>query len=78
MAIIGKVLVLRREDLILEAQDKAFKDVRAFDLKFEYMNHGDKSFQWADVVIFVKNDGSTKLLKNRWGNDGFVNPVLQE
>lgn len=59
--------VLRRSELRKDVINTPFPDIQ------QYHNPGSQeSIRQADMVAFIDEDGSTKILKNRWGNPGVV------
>ena len=63
----GDLLVLTREDLITISENKKINDINSFDIKGTF-----QPFASASLVIFVDDNGSTRILKNRYGKIGDV------
>lgn len=63
----GKILVLRRNNLIVPSQNKPYEDVEYTDIARSF-----EPVTQASVVMFIDEFGNTKLLKNRYGNGGIV------
>ena len=61
-------LILEREDLLLNYQDK-----NIIDIEYHHFKH-DPSFFYKSqsIVIFVDNNSETKIIKNRYGYEGLV------
>ena len=62
-----EILILDREDLVEKAKSKKVSDINAYDIKGTIKPFCNNGF-----VLFVDDDGSTKLLKNRYGKTGKV------
>jgi len=67
MSNIQRILVLTKEDLAEQHKDKTLEEIGVTDFKYSV-----KQFHTEPFVIFVDNTLGTKLLKNRYGNDGIV------
>ena len=61
------VLILRRNNLIVSAQEKAVVDISYNDIARDI-----KPLYLASIALFIDEDGTTRLLKNRYGFDGMV------
>lgn len=70
---VGTVVVYYRSHLIRHSKDKLLADIKLTDLR-----GGRDPMILNHVVMFIEDDGRTKLLKNRWGNDGVVGLQLSE
>tara|TARA_R110000868_G_scaffold5274_3_gene32454 strand:+ start:104 stop:445 length:342 start_codon:yes stop_codon:yes gene_type:complete len=64
---IENVTIFRRGDLIYSARNKPMSDVVYTDLAGSNDNYVNNS-----VVMFIDNNGQTKILKNRYGDGGVV------
>lgn len=62
-----ETLVLFRKNLIRDSLKKHFNDIQHYDFKI-----GKKPMLTANLILFVEDDGKTKLLKSRWGKTGNV------
>ena len=65
----ARCIILRRDDLIKSSEDKPFIDIKYDDFRNEPF---DDKFRINEIILFIDNNGQTKLLKNRWGNQGVV------
>lgn len=66
-------LILWREDLNPRSSNKSFNDI----------NYNDFTVSWEfcikqPIVLFMDNDGKTKMLKNRYGNDDKLHPNVEK
>ena len=62
------VLVIRGDALKKQNKTKLFEDITLFDFNLS------ESFHKASIVIFVDYLGKTKIIKNRFGDDGNIMP----
>jgi len=60
-----ETLILGREDMIENNQGK---DIRIID--FTDFEISAKPFQENGIILFIDNNGDTKILKNRFGDKG--------
>ena len=69
-----ETLVLFRDNLIVDSINKSFDDIEIYDFKLdnEIGVPGLKTAWKQELILFIDKNGSTKLLKNRWGNAGKV------
>lgn len=58
-----KILILEREDLIIGSEKKHIKDIKFYDFK-----NSIEKLNTSSVVLFIDEDGTTRILKNRWGD----------
>jgi hypothetical protein len=66
----AKLLVLFKEDLIHHSEDKPFEEIDLMDFRV-----GVKQFLPPSIVMFIdyrSGHAQTRILKNRWGNEGKV------
>lgn len=56
-----EVIILDRNDLTFH-NNKEFSEIQYYDFKISY-----GKIAKASIVLFVDNDGRTKILKNRYG-----------
>jgi len=75
MYIEPKTLIVNRSDLYLQVRKKHIKDIFPTDLKDSL-----KPYQKNAIVLFVDNNGQTKLLKNKYGDcgEGMYNEIISE
>jgi hypothetical protein len=66
-----KVLICGRFDLSEQGFKKKFEDIRLGDIK--YTPESVKQIQNTSIVIFIDDNGDSKLLQNRYGNLGGKN-----
>ncbi len=60
-----ETLILKREDMIESNQGKDILLVDFTDFKISV-----KTFQENEIILFIDNNGYTKILKNRFGDKG--------
>ena len=62
------VMILNREDLHGDKKNKSFHSIMSndFDILVSRASHE------CGVVLFIDDDGNTKILKNRYGYEGFI------
>lgn len=65
------VLILGREDLIERSNDIKASYIRISDFK-EIAHNTMKLFAKQDMIIFVDTNGETRILKNRYGDEGKI------
>jgi len=65
------VLILGREDLIDCASDMKASHISITDFRGT-VNNTMKLFAKQNMIIFVDKNGETRILKNRWGDNGKV------
>ena len=63
----AKLHVIRRSDLYNPDKKKSLEDISVIDNPYSI-----RPIQIADMVVFVDDDRSVKVLKNRWGPEGFI------
>ena len=74
----SSAIVYMRNSLIREAINKPLEEISIYDIKSQ--NIEDRPFlcyKQSAFVMFVDDDGSTKLLKNKFGNKGVVQSNLK-
>jgi hypothetical protein len=57
------VVIFERKDLFLDYKNKNFLDISFTDIR-----QPRELFDRACLVLFIDNDGETKILKNKYGN----------
>ena len=62
-----KVAVYTRANLFHSCKDTPIEQIAFIHFKDSALN-----VQHSSIVLFIENDGRTKLVKNRWGNSGVV------
>lgn len=72
-AIITPCLVLNRNHL-----SNMFKDEKIEDINITHFKGFPRKHEISDLVIFVDDNGKTRIFKNRFGDDGFVNDYSDE
>jgi len=60
-----ETLILEREDMIENNQGKDIRIIDFTDFKISV-----KPFQENGIILFIDNNGDTKILKNRFGDKG--------
>lgn len=66
-------MVLTRKNLYEQYKELAFDDIDWSHFKYRKNEfHPTGIFKMSDLVIFVDENGKTKIMKNRWGNTGNV------
>lgn len=65
----ARCIILRRNDLRKPSEDKPFIDIKYDDFRNEPF---DDKFRINEIILFIDNNGQTKLLKNRSGDQGVV------
>ena len=65
------IIFVEREDLLPVYENKDIKDI-----DYDHFIGNTKSFRLEPFAIFVDRDGTTKLLKNRFGDKGVVIPKV--
>lgn len=63
----SNTLILERSDL-----QKQYADKHIVFLSFEHFKKSFNLFYKESIIIFIDNDGQTKILKNRYGNQGVI------
>ena len=64
-----QTIVFFREDLRRDMEKKKLKDIEYRDIQ----TGGGKEFLCrASLILFIDKNYQTKILKNRWGNQGIV------
>lgn len=71
MATIANILIFRREDLLRDRCDKTFDELIYYDFKSD----SRETMLTMPVIMFIDDNGETKILKNRWGDEGNINPI---
>lgn len=66
-----KVLILGREDLIACSFDIKASHINITDFK-KSVGETMKLFARQNMIIFIDDNGETRVLKNRWGDRGKV------
>lgn len=66
-----QVLILRREDLIECAKEIKVPHLSITDFKWT-VNNTMKLFAKQNMIIFIDDDGETRVLKNRYGDTGKI------
>lgn len=61
------VIIARRNNLKYVNRKTPFEEI-----EFSHFIGSIKPMQVASIVMFVDDDGATRIFKNRWGNEGFV------
>lgn len=61
------VLILERDDIIESSKYKNF-----FDVEFNDFSLSTKPFQLNGIIFFIDDNGYTKILRNRYGDEGNV------
>lgn len=64
-------LIFKRKDLNLFRRLVSFSSMTILHMPVSFPNLSN-----AEIVMFVDEDGSTKILKNRFGATGIVKPEL--
>lgn len=62
-----ETLVLFRKNLIYNSLNKRFVDIEFNDFRIDR-----KPMLTASLILFIDDDGNSKLLKSRWGKTGNV------
>jgi len=62
-----EILILEREDLFEEKQDKSIVLIDFTDFKIS-----TKAIQVNGIILFIDENGKTKILQNRYGNKGNI------
>jgi hypothetical protein len=65
----ARCIILRRNDLRKPSEDKPFIDIKYDDFRSTQF---DDKFTINEIILFIDNKGETKVLKNRYGNQGVV------
>jgi hypothetical protein len=65
---INNAYLVRRENLTKQSKDKLFSDIELYDFAFDMHD-----VNMSELIMFVDEDGNTKILKNRYGYVGNVN-----
>lgn len=59
------VLILQREDMVKHSKEKSIIDIDYTDMKYS-----SEPFVKNGFVLFIDDNGATKILKNRFGDRG--------
>lgn len=62
-----ETLILDRDDLINSSRDKTIADINFMDFKISL-----KPAREVNIVLFMDDNGESKVLKNRYGDEGRV------
>lgn len=60
-----KTIILKREDLNLEARNLPISKIN-----YVHIKGSDKPIRINEIVLFIDDNGYTKILKNRFGDQG--------
>ena len=58
----NEVIILNRDDKVFHNKNKEFDKIEYYDFKISR-----EIFSKASIILFIDNNGRTKILKNRYG-----------